>query len=85
MFEGIKRYMDSDFHLGYNGKWVKVSEHHLGKDRVFRIVFDEQVQPLVITSTKGPEGSFWTSIPEGRQSEAEALGALIVEYFKKRK
>ncbi len=77
--------MDSDFHLGYNGKWVKVSEHHLGKDRVFRIVFDGPVQPLVIASTKGPDGAFWTSIPEGRQSEAEAVGALIVEYFKMRK
>lgn len=77
--------MDSDFQLDYKGKEVMVSEHHLGTNRIFRIVFDNPVQPLVITSTKGPEGSFWTSIPEGRQSEAEALGALIVEYFKKRK
>ncbi|OKS88709.1 hypothetical protein RG47T_4187 [Mucilaginibacter polytrichastri] len=35
--------------------------------------------------TEGPKGRFWTSLPEGRQVEAEKVGPLIARYFKNKK
>jgi hypothetical protein len=75
--------MSEDFNVEYNGELAKVSEHMLGSNRIFRIVFSSRTAPLVVTMTKGPDSTFWTSIPEGRLSEAKQIGALILEHFKK--
>lgn len=77
--------LGAEFNIDYNGETAKVSEHTLGSDRVFRIVFSNRTPALVVTMTKGPDISFWTSIPEGRQREAENIGKLIAEHFKKAK
>lgn len=71
------------FQLEFNGETVSVQRHSLGKDIIFRIVFTNKNQPLVITrAAQSSTNRFWTSIPEGRQQEAEEIGALISEYFK---
>ena len=52
----------------------------------YRIVFSSKRDPIVITQAKSPDNSkFWTSIPEGRQKEAEGVGRLIDEYLKNKK
>jgi hypothetical protein len=52
----------------------------------YRIVFSSRRDPIVITQAKSPDNSkFWTSIPEGRQKEAEGVGRLIDEYLKNKK
>ncbi|MGN7785823.1 hypothetical protein ACTJIJ_14950 [Niabella sp. 22666] len=49
----------------------------------YRVVFSSKRDPIVITQAKSPDNSkFWTSIPEGRQQEAEGVGKLIDEYLK---
>ncbi len=49
----------------------------------YRVVFSSKREPIVITSAKHADGAkFWTSIPEGRQKEAEGVGKLIDEYLK---
>jgi len=50
----------------------------------FRILFSDNRKPLVIARASNAEASkFWTSIPEGRQAEAEVVGTLIENYLNK--
>jgi len=47
------------------------------------VTFSINRTPLVVTRALHSNAyRFWTSIPEGRQQEAEEVGALISEYFK---
>jgi hypothetical protein len=51
---------------------------------VFRVPVVNQ-QPLLITrATKENGKKFWTSIPEGRQAEAELIGPLIEAWYRSR-
>ena len=48
----------------------------------FDVKFSSERQPIVVARAKGMEKPFfWTSIPEGRQKEAEGVGKLIEEYL----
>lgn len=52
----------------------------------YRVVFGSKRDSIVIAQAKSPDNSkFWTSIPEGRQNEAEGVGKLIDEYLKNKK
>jgi hypothetical protein len=73
----------NNFELSYSGVKIKVQRHSIGSQTIFRITFSNSGPPLVITrATHENAFRFWTSIPEGRQREAEEIGALISEYFK---
>lgn len=73
----------SNFELDYQEGKIQVRRHSMGAQVIFRIVFSNKRTPLVITrATHSNAYKFWTSIPEGRQKEAEEVGALISEYFK---
>jgi len=51
--------------------------------RVFHIDFKGSRKPLVIAVGIGlRDQKFWTSIPQGRQEEAEKIGKLIAEYIR---
>lgn len=77
--------MGTEFEIILRGQRVGVAEHYIGKNQIFRAVFADGKQPLVLTKTKSYEpGKFWTSIPEGRQKEAEEIGNLITEHFNKK-
>ena len=52
----------------------------------FRVSFSSQREPIVIARGYGKEQAvFWTSIPEGRQKEAEGVGKLIEEHLREKK
>ena len=71
------------FELKFNDCKIQISRHSIGAQVIFRIVFSDQRSPLVITRASHSNAfNFWTSVPEGRQKEAEEFGALISEYFK---
>jgi hypothetical protein len=70
-----------DFMVAYNNLPVKVESYKQGSQLVFRVVFTDGTQPLFITKTSNREQTFWTSVPEGRQKLAEAIGQLIETYF----
>ncbi len=73
------------FELDYKGDKLKVQEHTISGTTVFRIAFPDSRKPLMVTSaTRSNYTDFWTSIPEGRQKEAEEIGALISEYLNTR-
>ncbi len=49
---------------------------------LFRVSFSDDTPPLVICSaTDINQARFWTSIPEGKQDTAEAIGPLIEKYL----
>lgn len=70
------------FDLDYKGSKIKVQEHFLSGTTIYRIQFADQRPPLVITrATNANAARWWTSIPEGRQWEAEEIGPIIAEYI----
>jgi hypothetical protein len=74
---------ENNFELNYTDGTVRVQRHSIGAQVIFRVTFSNKRAPLVITrAAHSFADKFWTSIPEGRQKEAEEVGALISEYFK---
>lgn len=70
------------FILTYNNIRIRVQRHSLQGTFVYHIVFEDKRPPLVITrALTENEVKWWTSIPEGRQPEAEEIGPLIAEYI----
>lgn len=70
------------FELTYNRQTLSVTPRKAGKDYVFIIRFASNTPPLVLARALGENrGHFWTSIPEGRQQEAERIGPLITQHY----
>lgn len=77
------REVEPPFEIDYKGKRSIVTEAAIKSRRVFNIQFPEGRRPLTITVGLTNEGvKFWTSIPEGRQEEAEEVGKLIAAYIR---
>ena len=73
----------NNFTMDFNDDTIQVQRHSLGAQVIFRVTFFNKTTPLVITRALHADAyRFWTSIPEGRQKEAEEVGALISEYYK---
>ena len=71
------------FEILYEGIPAEVREHYIEDMRVFHITFTDQRKPLVITVAEAPGGKkWWTSVPQGRQTEAEQVGKLIAIYIR---
>ncbi|PUV24376.1 hypothetical protein [Sphingobacterium athyrii] len=70
------------FEIEIEGLKIAIVEHTLKDQQVYRLVFDDNRSPLVITSAKTWNGEVWTSIPQGRQSEAELFGKEICKHLK---
>ncbi|HEY5463238.1 MAG TPA: hypothetical protein VIJ95_08275 [Hanamia sp.] len=61
---------------------AKVQRHSISGQVIFRVIFPAKIPPLVLArATRENSNRFWTSIPEGRQLEAEEIGRLIAEHF----
>ena len=72
-----------NFELDFREGKIQVRRHSIGAQVIFRVSFSDRTPPLVLTRSAHSNGyKFWTSIPEGRQNEAEEVGQLISEYFK---
>jgi hypothetical protein len=61
---------------------MRVTAHIIESDEVFRIEFSDGRPALIVHEALGGNQPFWTSIPQGRQVEAEFFGARIAEYLK---
>ena len=71
-----------NFELDFEEGKIQVHRLLVGTQTIFRVIFSDKRQPLVVTrATHANAYKFWTSIPEGRQKEAEEVGALISEPF----
>jgi len=75
--------MEAPFEIEYEGLAANVTEHFLKDMRVFHITFAGKRKPLVITVAEVPGGKkWWTSVPQGRQKEAEEVGKLVANYIR---
>jgi hypothetical protein len=71
------------FEVALNGQIVQVSDHTIKSARVFHVVYPDRKPPLNITIAENSDGlKFWTSVPEGRQEEAEFAGKVIAAYIR---
>ncbi len=70
------------FELNFKGEKISVQRHLLSNQTIYRILFSDKRTPLVITRALNENAArWWTSIPEGRQREANEIGPLIAEYI----
>lgn len=71
------------FDMELNGQVVRVSDHTIKSARVFHIVYPDRKPALNITIAENSDGvRFWTSLPEGRQEEAEFAGKAVAAYIR---
>ncbi len=71
------------FDIDLNGQAAQVSAHTIKSAKVFHIVFTSRRPALNITIAENADGvKFWTSVPEGRQEEAELAGKAIASYIR---
>ena len=71
-----------NFTILYQQQELKVNRMELAQMVIYRVSFPDNTLPLIITRAMKPEGDkFWTSVPQGRQKEAAAIGPLIGEYI----
>jgi hypothetical protein len=74
------------FQIKYKECPATVTEHSIKDSRVFHIQFSDSRKPLIITVAQDREEvKFWTSIPQGRQQEAEEVGKLIALHIRSKK
>ena len=70
------------FELEYKDAKINVQRHLIAKQTIYRVLFSDKRNPLIITTAvTNKEDAWWTSLPEGRQQEAEELGAIIANYL----
>ncbi|MFS4474572.1 hypothetical protein [Chryseobacterium sp. T20] len=73
---------NNKFEIEVQGVKIAVIEHTVHDQQVFRLVFNDSRSPLVISRAKTWNGEIWTSIPQGRQKEAEFYGQEISKHLK---
>ena len=80
------REVEPPFEIEYKGAATKVTEAEIKSRRIFYIQFPDNRKVLTLTVGKGlGDEKFWTSIPEGRQEEAEEVGKLIAAFIRSKK
>ena len=71
------------FELDFKDGKILVQRHFVATQTIYRIIFSDKRNPLVVTRSLTDNATrWWTSIPEGRQREAEEIGPLIANYIK---
>ncbi|REC79442.1 hypothetical protein DRF60_06360 [Chryseobacterium elymi] len=67
--------------ISAEGVKIVVSEYTVNDQQVFRLLFSDGRLPLVITRISALSSNLWTSIPQGRQKEAESFGKEISKHL----
>ena len=75
--------IDLDLPLVYKDVNIRVRKQLVKATEFFIVAFEDKRPNLALTLGKKLSGKpFWTSIPEGRQKEAQEIGYLIDNHFK---
>lgn len=73
----------TSFEFTHGSVQIRGERLDIPRQEVYRLVFSSPRPPLVVACAAREDGSFfWTSIPEGRQKEAEGAGVLLENFFK---
>lgn len=71
------------FEIKYGSTTVYINPVELPDRLALHASFSSSRKPIVVIRAHRSNGDrFWTSVPEGRQSEAEGIGKLIEDYLK---
>ena len=74
--------LSSLFQVLWRNKELDVVPKKVGGDWVYIVRFPDRTLTLMLTHvTKEKGGHFWTSVPEGRQAEAEKFRPMITEHY----
>jgi len=77
---------DEVFSFETHGVAITCRRLPLTKQAVYYVTFSSSRQPITIARAKFVDSDIrWTSIPEGRQKEAEGVGKLIDQYLANKK
>jgi hypothetical protein len=77
---------DELFSFESHGVTITCQRVPVAKQAVYYVSFSSTRQPITIARAKFVDSDTrWTSIPEGRQKEAEGVGKLIDEYLATKK
>lgn len=80
------RELEQPFTISDGEAIIQVSEHSLEGERVFHLEFPDKRKPLNLVVAEMPGGKkWWTSLPQGRQQEAEQFGKLIADYIRSKR
>ena len=70
-----------NFELTYLDETIKIERFTISDQTLYRVHFHGR-PPLILTRAKDVNlGGFWTSVPEGKQKEAQIIGGLIENHF----
>ena len=73
---------DEQFSFEAFGVTIHCQKLDISKDVVYHVAFSSNRKPIVIARARFEDSKArWTSVPEGRQKEAEGIGALIEQYL----
>lgn len=76
--------MSDQFEIELNGVKIQFQRLELPGYIAYRASFSSKRRPIVVArATDIDNNRFWTSVPQGRQPEAEAIGKLIEAHLKK--
>jgi len=78
----VALFFENMFEIEVQGLKIAVYEHVVNDQQVFRLSFADNRKPLVVARVKTWNGDTWTSIPQGRQKEAEEFGKEISKHLK---
>ena len=71
------------FELSFKQGRIRIQRYFVSSQTIYHVVFSDKRSPLVVTRALTDNAArWWTSIPEGRQREAEEIGPLIADYIK---
>lgn len=74
--------ISASFQIVWREKELEVIPKKVGGDWVYIVRFPDRTPSLMLTlASKEKGGHFWTSVPEGRQREAEVIGPMITEHY----
>ena len=76
---------DEEFSFEAHGVKIMCKRLDIQKHVAYHVNFSSARKPIIIARAKFVDSDArWTSIPEGRQKEAEGIGKLIDEYLSKK-
>jgi hypothetical protein len=76
---------DEKFSFEAYGVTIMCQRIEIGRSVTYHVSFSSQRKPIMITKAKFVDSSdTWTSVPEGRQKEAQGIGELIDQYLSKK-
>ena len=80
------REIEPPFVIESDGATIQVSEHSVEGERLFHLQFPDKRKSLNLVVAKMPGGKkWWTSVPQGRQQEAEKFGRLIANFIRSKR